>query len=84
MWVMLVRDGDVQVLTNADTPDQAANARKLGAQGIGLCRTEHMFFDPNRINAMRAMIVSENKEERLQHLKTLSGFQRADIADMLK
>lgn len=74
----------VQVLTNADTPEQAATARGLGAQGIGLCRTEHMFFDPKRINSMRAMIVSEDKPERLQHLETLSEFQRSDISAMLK
>lgn len=73
-----------QVLTNADTPEQAETARKLGAQGIGLCRTEHMFFDPTRISAMRAMIVAEDKAERIQHLDTLSEFQRADITDMLK
>nr|AIT69956.1 pyruvate orthophosphate dikinase [Dictyopteris undulata] len=75
---------ELKVLTNADTPEQAATARSLGAQGIGLCRTEHMFFDPNRINAMRAMIVSEDKPERLEHLETLSEFQRSDIAAMLK
>lgn len=74
----------LQVLTNADTPEQAATARGLGAQGIGLCRTEHMFFDPKRITAMRAMIVAEDKPERLQHLSTLSEFQRSDIAAMLK
>lgn len=75
---------NLQVLTNADTPEQAETARKLGAQGIGLCRSEHMFFDPNRISAMRAMIVSEDKKERVQHLDTMKEFQRDDIEGMLK
>nr|AIT69957.1 pyruvate orthophosphate dikinase [Sargassum horneri] len=74
----------LKVLTNADTPDQAAQARKLGAQGIGLCRSEHMFFEPERISSMRAMIVAEGKGERLQHLETLSLFQREDISGILK
>lgn len=72
------------MLTNADTPEQAATARGLGAQGIGLCRSEHMFFDPDRISAMRAMIVAEAKSERLEHLETLAVFQREDIAEILK
>lgn len=72
-----------QVFTNADTPEQAATARSLGAQGVGLCRSEHMFFEPDRISAMRAMIVSESKKERLQHLETLAKFQRKDIEEIL-
>ena len=50
----------LQVRTNADTPEQAANAIAFGATGIGLCRTEHMFFDGNRIDAMREMILADN------------------------
>ncbi|CAN0186676.1 unnamed protein product, partial [Hapterophycus canaliculatus] len=73
-----------QVLTNADTPEQAKTARSLGAQGIGLCRSEHMFFAPERISAMRAMIVSEEKKERLEHLETMGAFQRDDIAKILE
>jgi pyruvate,orthophosphate dikinase len=52
------------VRTNADTPVDAAKARELGAEGIGLCRTEHMFFDPERIAAFREMICSDTLEER--------------------
>lgn len=74
----------LKVLTNADTPEQAATARSLGAQGIGLCRSEHMFFDPERISAIRAMIVSEEKEERIRHLDTMAVFQREDIKGILK
>lgn len=71
-------------MTNADTPEQAATARSLGAEGIGLCRSEHMFFQPERILAMRAMIVSSEKEERLHHLETMAKFQSEDIAAILK
>ncbi|CAN0494628.1 unnamed protein product, partial [Laminaria digitata] len=72
------------VYTNADTPEQAATARGLGAEGIGLCRSEHMFFDPERISAIRAMIVSEEKDERVKHLDTMAAFQREDITGILK
>ena len=54
----------LQVRTNADTPVDTENAVKLGAEGIGLCRTEHMFFEGNRIDAFREMICSETEEER--------------------
>eukprot|EP00903_Cladosiphon_okamuranus_P013193 g12305.t1 len=74
----------LKVLTNADTPEQASTARSLGAQGIGLCRSEHMFFAPERISAMRAMIVSTEKAERLEHLATMAKFQAEDIAAILK
>ena len=53
----------LQVRTNADTPEQTANAMAFGATGIGLCRTEHMFFEGNRIDAMREMILAENVED---------------------
>jgi len=52
------------VRTNADRPEDAVQARKFGAEGIGLCRTEHMFFDPKRIMAMREMIVAETEKAR--------------------
>ena len=54
----------LQVRTNADTPKDAKQAVNFGAEGIGLCRTEHMFFDPDRIAAIREMIVSETLEQR--------------------
>ena len=54
----------LQVRTNADTPADTANAVKLGAEGIGLCRTEHMFFDPDRIPKIRKMILSDTVEAR--------------------
>ena len=54
----------LKVRTNADTPEDAANALKLGAEGIGLCRTEHMFFDPERIPKIRKMILSTTCEAR--------------------
>ena len=69
----------LQVRTNADTPKDAAQAFKFGAQGIGLCRTEHMFFDPDRIHAMREMIVSENEDQRRKALNKLLPMQRSDF-----
>ncbi|CBN74442.1 Pyruvate, phosphate dikinase [Ectocarpus siliculosus] len=81
-WADDIRE--LKILTNADTPEQAATARGLGAQGIGLCRSEHMFFAPERISAMRAMIVSERKKERLEHLETMAAFQSEDISSILK
>ena len=65
----------LKVRANAETPEDAAKARELGAEGIGLCRTEHMFFEARRIEKMRAMILSESKEERLQYLEELLEFQ---------
>ena len=67
------------VRTNADTPNDAKVARKFGAEGIGLCRTEHMFFDKSRINHMRAMIVAANEEERKSALHKLLPFQKEDF-----
>jgi pyruvate,orthophosphate dikinase len=69
----------LKVRANAETREDARKARELGAEGIGLCRTEHMFFDSDRIDHMRAMILAESKEERQQHLDTLFEFQRADM-----
>ena len=54
----------LKVRTNADTPDDAKRAREFGAEGIGLCRTEHMFFEGDRIKAMREMILADDEEER--------------------
>ena len=72
------------VLTNADTPKDAATARRFGAEGIGLCRTEHMFFDSDRIDAVREMIVAENKEDREKALKKLLPMQRGDFVQLFE
>ena len=72
----------LKVRTNADTPADAANAVKLGAEGIGLCRTEHMFFDPERIPRIREMIVSDTVEQREEALNKLIEFQKADFKAM--
>lgn len=72
------------VRTNADTPQDAKRARQFGAQGIGLCRTEHMFFEPSRIGWMRRMILSETLAEREKSLKKLLPFQRDDFEGILK
>lgn len=69
----------LEVRTNADTPKDAAQAYKFGAQGIGLCRTEHMFFDTDRIFAMREMIVAKTEEARRVALAKLLPMQRADF-----
>jgi pyruvate,orthophosphate dikinase len=69
----------LKVRANAETPEDAAKARELGAEGIGLCRTEHMFFDAERIDVMRAMILSESKEEREKYLEQLLKFQHQDM-----
>jgi len=67
------------VRTNADTPEQVANAVAFGAEGIGLCRTEHMFFEGNRIDAMREMILAGTKDERARALAKLLPYQRNDF-----
>ena len=69
----------LQVRTNADTPKDAKQARAFGAEGIGLCRTEHMFFDPDRIAAMREMIVSATVQQREKALAKLLPMQQGDF-----
>ena len=69
----------LQVRTNADTPHDARKARELGAEGIGLCRTEHMFFEGNRIDAFREMICSETAEEREAALEKILPEQQGDF-----
>jgi len=69
----------LQVRTNADSPEQAANAVGFGAVGIGLCRTEHMFFEGDRIDAMREMILAGNTEDRKKALAKLLPYQREDF-----
>ena len=72
----------LQVRTNADTPRDAKKAVEFGAEGIGLCRTEHMFFDPMRIKHMREMILAENEEARREALAKLLPYQREDFKEL--
>jgi pyruvate,orthophosphate dikinase len=74
----------MKVRTNAETPLDAETARKFGAEGIGLCRTEHMFFDADRIVAVRQMILAESLEERQEALSKLLPVQRADFVDLFR
>src|SRR5207237_7734400 len=79
-WADSVRK--LRIRTNADKPDQAAQAIAFGAEGIGLCRTEHMFFD--HIEPMREMILADTKEERRKALDKLLPFQRAGFEGIFK
>jgi pyruvate,orthophosphate dikinase len=81
-WADSIRKLDVR--TNADTPRDAANAVRLGAEGIGLTRTEHMFFDADRIPAMREMILSTDVEHRAAALAKLLPMQRSDFEGIFK
>ena len=72
------------IRANADTPHDAVQARKFGAEGIGLCRTEHMFFDPERILAMREMILAENEQGRRAALEKILPMQRADFTALFE
>ncbi|MEQ9464174.1 MAG: pyruvate, phosphate dikinase [Haliea sp.] len=74
----------LKVRANAETPEDAAKARELGAEGIGLCRTEHMFFDAERIDQMRGMILAENREERQRYLDKLLKFQEEDMLALFR
>jgi pyruvate,orthophosphate dikinase len=74
----------MSVRTNADTPEQTANAVAFGASGIGLCRTEHMFFEGNRIDAMREMILADNLADRKKALAKLLPYQREDFSGIFK
>jgi pyruvate,orthophosphate dikinase len=74
----------LKVRTNADTPNDAVVARNFGAEGIGLCRTEHMFFGPDRIKAVREMILSDEVEGRKKALAKLLPFQKDDFAGIFK
>jgi len=74
----------LSVRTNADTPEQTAHAIAFGAVGIGLCRTEHMFFEGNRIDAMREMILADTKEHRETALAKILPYQREDFVGMFK
>jgi pyruvate,orthophosphate dikinase len=81
-WADEYRTLDVR--TNADSPADSKRAREFGAQGIGLCRTEHMFFEPDRIIHMRAMILAANKKDRKAALKKLLPYQRKDFEGIFK
>ena len=72
----------MEVRANADTPEDARRSQELGAEGIGLCRTEHMFFQPDRIEAIRRMIVAADEEERQEALDALLPMQREDFTAM--
>jgi pyruvate,orthophosphate dikinase len=74
----------LRVRTNADTPKDAARARDFGAEGIGLCRTEHMFFEGERIFSMRQMILADTEEERRAALATLLPMQRDDFVGIFR
>ncbi len=74
----------LKVRTNADTPVDAKKARELGAEGIGLCRTEHMFFDEERIAAFREMICSDTVEERKAALNKILPYQQGDFAQLFE
>jgi len=81
-WVDQFRD--MSVRTNADSPVDAAKAIEFGAEGIGLCRTEHMFFGEERITAMRRMIVSESEDERRNALMFLLPYQKKDFLEIFE
>ena len=72
------------VRANADIPRDAKQAREFGAEGIGLCRTEHMFFAEDRLPFMRAMILADNEKDRRVALKKLLPMQRADFVGLFK
>lgn len=74
----------LKVRANAETPEDAAKARELGAEGIGLCRTEHMFFDSERIDQMRGMILADTIEQRQPFLDRLQTFQKEDMLALFK
>jgi pyruvate,orthophosphate dikinase len=81
-WVDPIRR--LRIRANADIPRDAKQARLFGAEGIGLCRTEHMFFAEDRIEHMRAMILADNEKDRRDALKKLLPMQRADFAGLFK
>ena len=81
-WADEIRDLDVR--TNADNPRDAKQALEFGAQGIGLCRTEHMFFEDERIPKIRRMILADNEEERREALAGLLPYQQGDFEDLYR
>jgi len=83
-WADTVRKGKLGVRANADTGEDAANARKLGAAGIGLCRTEHMFLAPDRLPVVRRMILASTPDEETAALAELLDVQRSDFEEILE
>jgi len=84
LMALASRHQRLEVRANADTPEEAALARKFGATGIGLCRTEHMFFEGGRINAMREMILADDEAGRRRALARLLPMQRADFEGLFR
>jgi pyruvate,orthophosphate dikinase len=82
-WADKVRKGKLGVRANADTGPDATNARELGAEGIGLCRTEHMFLAPDRLPVVRRMILAETDEEEAEALEELGRVQQEDFEEIL-
>ena len=78
------RFADMKVRTNADAPEDATRAREFGARGIGLCRTEHMFFEGERIESMREMILAENEADRRKALARLLPYQKEDFIGIFR
>ena len=83
-WADAIRKGKLGVRANADTGEDAANARRLGAEGIGLCRTEHMFLAPDRLPVVRRMILASTPDEENAALAELLDVQRADFEEVLE
>ena len=83
-WADEVRKGKLGVRANADTGEDAANARELGAEGIGLCRTEHMFLAPDRLPVVRRMILANTEDEEAAALDELRVVQQADFEEILE
>ena len=81
-WADKVRK--LKIRTNADTPEDCARALAFGAEGVGLCRTEHMFFDEKRVHEFRKMILADNVESRSSYLKNLLPFQTKDFYKIFK
>ena len=82
-WADEIRKGHLAVRANADTGEDAANARSLGAEGIGLCRTEHMFLGEDRLPVVRRMILADTPEEETAALEELRQVQREDFIEIL-
>jgi len=83
-WADQIRKGKLAVRANADTGEDATNARKLGAEGIGLCRTEHMFLAPDRLPVVRRMILAKTPAEETSALEELRQVQKADFIEILE
>ena len=84
IWADAVRKGKLAVRANADTGDDARQAREFGAEGIGLCRTEHMFLAPDRLPVVRRMILANTPDEEKAALEELRQVQKADFIDILE